>query len=104
MRSQPQYFRNGQQISAADALDPHTGIMRPGITVRVPMSLRDGTSHRLVDGYGNSDELCFSKPGFRLTTDANVNDERQRAYDAYILEKQNEWRDGNRTQEDHRTR
>jgi hypothetical protein len=96
MRSQPQYFRDGQQISAFDALDPHTGIMRPGITVRIPMSLRDATSHRLVDGYGNSDELCFSKPGFRLTTDAGSYDERQRCYDEYIAEKQAEWRDGNR--------
>jgi len=68
-----QYFRNGRQISPAEALDER-GLIRDGVTMRTSMMARDSKSHRLVDGNGSSDPLAFSRPGFRQLADASVDE------------------------------
>jgi hypothetical protein len=100
-------MRNHQSTTDDDAYDIIDGkkVLKDGARVHVtlmdaamtPLQREIATKRaRLTDGTGNYSKLAFSRPG-RLTADAGAYDERQRCYDAYILEKQNEWPDGNRT-------
>jgi hypothetical protein len=101
-------MRNHQSTTDDDAYEIINGkkVLKDGARVHVTLidAERARRRARLTDAAGRSDPLAFSKPGYRLAADAGAYDERQAAYDAYLEEKQNEWRDGNRTQEDHRTR
>ena len=49
---------------------------------------------RLTDGTGDSSELAFSRPGWRLLADASVNDARETAYAEYLDDLTNAWRRG----------
>jgi hypothetical protein len=93
-------MRNHQSNTDDDAHDIIDGkkVLKDGARVHVTLmdAERARRRARLTDAAGRSDPLAFSKPGYRLTAD-EVYDERQAAYDAYLAEKQNEWRDGNRT-------
>jgi hypothetical protein len=88
MGTTPQYFRRGVQISAADAIDPHTGIIRNGVTMRTSMMARDSaaaTHHRVTDVGGGVDPTAGNRPGFRVAaSDARLNDEVARARAAYL--------------------
>ena len=101
-------MRNHQSTTDDDAYEIINGekVLKDGARVHVTLmdAERARRRARLTDAAGRSDPLAFCKPGYRLTTDVGAYEERQAAYDAYLEEKQNEWRDGNRTQEDHRTR
>jgi hypothetical protein len=95
MPHQHLYYRNGVRISAAEALD-HKGLLREGCTLRVPAMFRDSAqsdSHtRITDASGDSSELSFSRPGWRMLADASVNDARETAYQEYLDYITNAWR------------
>jgi len=94
-------MRNHHSTTDDDAYEIIDGkkVLKDGARVHVTLMDAERARRRvcLSDAAGRSDDLAFSRPGYRLTTDANAYDERQRCYDEYIAEKQNEWRDGNRT-------
>ncbi len=71
-----QYFdRAGRLVLPEDAVD-HRGVMKDGITARVPVMLRDSAA--------------IHKPGFRLS-DA-CNDEREAAWREMMHDAENAWR------------
>ena len=77
------YDRHGRQIPAALALDAR-GNLKDGCVMRTPMLARDAASHRLTDQFGNSDDLAFSRPGFRCVADAAARDAREAAHREYV--------------------
>jgi hypothetical protein len=88
-----QYYRDGVEITASEALD-HRGLIRDGVTARVRVTMRDGDSRvqftdGTPDGGGN-------RPGWRI----RVGDTRQAVRDAlrdYENDLVNRWRGPNAT-------
>ena len=88
------YKRNGREVGADEALD-EDGILRDGFSVMVPMTMRDGSltplqrsiaqNARLHDGHGNY-AVVGHRPGYVFSTDASLNDAKERAYAAYDVE------------------
>jgi hypothetical protein len=88
------YRRNGREAGAAEALD-EDGILRDGFSVMVPMTMRDGSltplqrsiaqNARLHNGHGNY-AVVGHRPGYVFSTDASLNDAKERAYAAYDAE------------------
>ena len=96
MLHQPQYYRRGQPISAAEALD-RNGLLRDGCSVRVSTMLRDSASDtrvRITDG--TDDPLAGCRPGWRINASdtAAARAARARCYDEYIHELTTAWRRG----------
>ena len=49
---------------------------------------------RITDGTGDSSELAFSRPGWRMLADASVNNARETAYAEYLHDLTTAWRCG----------
>ncbi len=92
-------IRRYENFREDDAFDEN-GLLRDGHKIRLPLT--DGMSPlqreiatkraRLTDGTGNSGVFAFSRPGFRLLTDASVNDAREAARREYLDYMTNAWR------------
>ena len=87
------YRRNGREAGAAEALD-EDGILRDGFSVTVPMTMRDSgmtplqrsiaqSAAQLHDGRGGA---VGHRPGYVVSTDASLNDAKERAYATYDAE------------------
>ncbi len=85
-----EYYKNGRRITDAEALDPVNGVMKDGVTCRVPSYFRDAADSRsrLHDGYGNR---SFNRPGWRVS-DASIQDARETARREYIDRMCNEYK------------
>ncbi len=85
-----EYYKNGRRISDAEALDPVNGVMKDGVTCRVPSYFRDAadTRPRLHDGYGGRN---FNRPGWRVS-DASIQDARETARQEYIARMADEYK------------
>jgi hypothetical protein len=93
MSSKARYFnRQGDEIDESIALD--RGIMRDGMTARVPLQFRDSlrrpSNLRITAGDGTLDGL--HRPGFRVRG-AATRDAYHRERTAYIDRVTNAWRD-----------
>ena len=88
------YYRDGKRIGDDEALDS-CGTLRDGVSVRVPVFLRDGRANpsltplqrevgsrqaRVTDAAGGTN---FSRPGFRIMSDAAARDAVEDAYQQY---------------------
>lgn len=93
--------RRYEDFREDDAFDEN-GLLRDGHKIRVRLAIRDAMTPlqreiatkraRLTDGTGDSSELAFSRPGWRLLADASVNDARAAAYQEYLDCITNAWR------------
>jgi hypothetical protein len=88
------YRYRGRDVDEDEALDA-TGVLRDGFSVTVPMTMRDGSltplqrsiaqNARLHNGHGNY-AVVGHRPGYVFSTDASLNDAKERAYAAYDAE------------------
>jgi hypothetical protein len=101
--AEQKYFRNGVAISEDEALDSG-GALLDGVSVRIPMFLRDGSANRaltppqrqvagqhahLMDGTGSTN---FNRPGYRIMTDAAARDALEICYQQYRDALVNAWK------------
>ena len=69
--------------------DQDTRAGEPGLSHDEPTHF---SRPRITDGTGNCSELAFSRPGWRMLADASVNDARETAYQEYLRELSEAWR------------
>ncbi|MEH6950710.1 hypothetical protein V4R08_05095 [Nitrobacter sp. NHB1] len=103
MKQGIRYYRDGVEIDEHEALS--NGILRDGVTLSVPTSMRDSSSlgplqravaadadrrARVRDAFGGQ---AGHRPGYALaTSDQAAQDAKARAYSAYDSERENAWR------------
>jgi hypothetical protein len=92
MKQHRKYFRRGVPIPEAEALD-HRGLIRDGVALHVPVSLRDAASKtQVVDALGGAARLHQPGPRYLTADAARARRDKAVAYAAYDAEAANAWR------------
>jgi hypothetical protein len=99
--SKHQYFRNGAEISEAEALDH--GLLRDQTTMRVGLTMRDAipkpwaqADRRAGFTDGSGDPWSASRPGFRVRVGDTRRQAQRDAFAAYDREISSRWKCGDK--------
>jgi hypothetical protein len=87
MRKGERYYLGGTEIDLEDAIDEH-GVVRDGVTLHVPLHLRDG----LPDGGGTVLADAFGREPSYVRSDAAAREAKARAWQDANDEAENAWR------------